>query len=277
MVQEVLFYPLYNDIMAKHIFGYQGRVKFLSHFLEDFFDLDSGTLKDIEILNSVKLDKYNIHDKGLELDILVKFSDGSMLNLEFYSKYGRIAEIKSFVYITHYFRKDLRSGDEYDKVKKMTQINIVKENRMHKTSELVSEYLVINKNDVNDKMLPDLFQIYIFDLDMKCERCYNKNERLIKWQNMFNAVSEEEMKEAIKDDEIMEEIYDEMKSFSKNEWAFEFFNREEFIKAAAAYDAREDNNIEIARNLISLGISVEDISKATNLSLELINNLKNEE
>ena len=37
--EEMLFYPLYNDIMAKHIFGYQGRSKFLIHFLEDFLDL----------------------------------------------------------------------------------------------------------------------------------------------------------------------------------------------------------------------------------------------
>ena len=136
--EEMLFYPLYNDIMAKHIFGYQGRSKFLIHFLEDFLDLEENSLEEITILNSIVLDKYNIHDKGLELDVLVKLVNGDMINLEFYSKYGRIAEIKSFVYITNYFRKELKSGEEYETIKKMTQINIVKKNKIHKTKELVS-------------------------------------------------------------------------------------------------------------------------------------------
>jgi len=51
--EELLFYPLYNDIMAKHIFGYQGRAKFLTYFLEDFLDLDRNSLEEITILNSL--------------------------------------------------------------------------------------------------------------------------------------------------------------------------------------------------------------------------------
>jgi len=64
----------------------------------------------------------------------------------------------------------------------MTQINIVKKNKMHKTKELVSEYLVINKEEPSDQILPDLFQIYIFDLDAENQISYNKSTRLNKWQ-----------------------------------------------------------------------------------------------
>ncbi|MBE6154057.1 MAG: Rpn family recombination-promoting nuclease/putative transposase [Firmicutes bacterium] len=278
--EQVLFYPLYNDIMAKHIFGYQGRAKFLSYFLEDFFDLENGSLSELDILNSLVLDKYNIHDKGLELDVLVKLINGDMINLEFYSKYGRIAEIKSFVYITNYFRKELKAGDEYDSIKKISQINIVKNNKLHKTKELKSEYLVINKEEPSDQILPDLFQIYIFDLDTNNDESYNKNIRLKKWQLMFNATTDKEMCEAIKGDKIMEEIYDEMKRFSKNEWVNDFFNRDEFIKKSAEEDGIEqgtyNRNIEIAKNLLAMDMKDKDISKATGLSLDEINTLKDE-
>ena len=157
----------------------------------------------------------------------------------------------------------------------MTQINIVKKNKMHKTKELVSEYLVINKEEPSDQILPDLFQIYILDLDAENQISYNKNERLNKWQLMFNAATDEEMNNAIKGDKIMEEIYEEMKRFSKNEWVNDFFNRDEFIKKAAEEEGVETRNIEIAKNLLNMNLSVEDISKATGLSLDEINALKN--
>jgi len=83
---------------------------------------------------------------------------------------------------------------------------------------------------------------------------------------MFNATTDEEMKR-----------------FSKNEWVNDFFNRDEFIKKSAEEglelgieQGTQNRNIEIAKNLLNMNLSVEDIAQATGLSPEEINALKNQ-
>ena len=96
---EIILYPLYTDIMSKHIFGYQGRVHLLENLLECLFEKNNGEFKGTIIQNSVRLDKNNVYDKGLEMDIVATLPTGEIVNIEFYSRYDNNSEIKSFMYI----------------------------------------------------------------------------------------------------------------------------------------------------------------------------------
>ena len=206
-------YSLCTDIMAKHIFGYQKHARFLEDLLESMFNLKSGSLNGTIILNSVKLDKMSIKRKDLEMDIIAKLPNGEIINLEFYTKYDKNSEIKSFMYIGRLFSNVLDKGESYNKMNEIKQRNFVKGDNVHNNTELIRKYLVINEKDITDLLQPELFQIYIVDVDQSKKMKYNLGNKFSRWARLIAAESKEEMEKIVKGCEIMEDVYEEMKRF----------------------------------------------------------------
>lgn len=140
---RVKVYPLYSDLMFKYIFGYQENSKFTAHMLESFLNLERGSLKDIKIKNSIKLDRKTVKDKKFETDVLVEIANGELINLEMYTKFDRNSEIKSVMYITSMFSRGLKVADDYNITKGVTQINFVK-TKKNKKEEIIREYYLVN-------------------------------------------------------------------------------------------------------------------------------------
>lgn len=208
---ENKIYPLYSDLMFKYIFGYQKNAKFTASLLESFLGYEVGSLKNIKIINSVKLDNKTINEKKFETDVLVKLPNGELINIEMYTKFDRNAEIKSVMYITSIFASSLEAAKDYNSAKSVTQINFVKDN---KKEEMIKEYLLINQNNIKDKMIPKLFQIFVINVDSKENVRYNKENRIFYlWIKLLNADTEE-IERIAKENKIMEEVVQEMRIFS---------------------------------------------------------------
>ncbi len=230
--------PLYRDLMAKYIFGTEENLIYTSHLLELFFKLKSGTLSNATIRNNVHLSRENINKKGFEMDIVVETSSKEVINIEFYSKYDKNSEIKSFMYITNKFSSSLNVGEKYNQAKKVTQINFVKNNLMHDTGKVTSEYLVINKDDTDDQIVPELFRLFIVDLDQEVNSDYN-NDELMKWIKLIEAETDEEMQEIVKGNKMMEEVYEKMKEFSQEEWVNDYFSKERLVASQHDSELKE--------------------------------------
>ena len=289
-------YSLCTDIMAKHIFGYQKHARFLEDLLESMFKLKSGSLSGTIILNSVKLDKMSIKRKDLEMDIIAKLPNGEIINLEFYTKYDKNSEIKSFMYISRLFSNVLDKGESYNKMNEIKQINFVKGDNVHNNNELIRKYLVINEKDITDLLQPELFQIYIVDVDQSKKMKYNLGNKFSRWARLIAAESKEEMEKIVKGCEIMEDVYEEMKRFSEEGWVGEsYFHPTRLIMsqhlteleeakeksmaeglASGLAEGERNRNIEIAKNMLKDNVEIELIQRYTNLSLEEIKKLKNE-
>ena len=108
---------------------------------------------------------------------------------------------------------------------------------------------------------------YKIDLEYIENKYYNNDEltRREKIFLMFKESNREKLKEISKGDEALSLLYDEKE-------------REEEKKQAEIEYAEEhglNKGIkQTAKNLLSMNMSLEDISKATGLSIEEINNLK---
>lgn len=276
-----MVYPLYTDIVSKYIFGTQENVRFLEDLLESVLEVPAGSLKGLKVLNSVKITKDIVHNKDFEMDILAQTLDGEIINVEFYSKYGKDAEIKNLMYISKTFANQLNKGDSYRLAKKVSQINFVKNITLHNYVEVVNKYIIINEKYPKDSILPDLFQIYIIDMDKKDKNLYNISERLRDWLELIKAESIEDMEKAVMGKPILEEALIEMKKFSKNKWMYGCFNRDRLIKSEHESELIEaeqksfekglnNRNIEIAKKMLQMGLSISDISEATDLSKEEI-------
>lgn len=112
---------------------------------------------------------------------------------------------------------------------------------------------------------------------------------------MFKESNREILKEISKGDKIMDKIYKRLDKLSEDEalsLLYDEKEREEEKRIAEIEYAEEhglnkgiskgieqgisSEKVNIAKNLLSMNMPVEDISKATELSVEEINKLKNE-
>lgn len=128
---------------------------------------------------------------------------------------------------------------------------------------------------------------YKIDLEYIENKYYNNDEltRREKIFLMFKESNREKLKEISKGDKIMDKIYKRLDKLSEDEalsLLYDEKEREEEKKQAEIEYAEEhglNKGIsqgikQTAKNLLSLNMKVEDISKATGLSIEEINNLK---
>ena len=128
---------------------------------------------------------------------------------------------------------------------------------------------------------------YKIDLEYIENKYYNNDEltRREKIFLMFKESNREKLKEISKGDKIMDKIYKRLDKLSEDEalsLLYDEKEREEEKKQAEIEYAEEhglNKGIsqgikQTAKNLLSMNMKVEDISKATGLSIEEINNLK---
>ena len=124
---------------------------------------------------------------------------------------------------------------------------------------------------------------YKIDLEYIENKYYNNDEltRREKIFLMFKESNREKLKEISKGDKIMDKIYKRLDKLSEDEalsLLYDEKEREEEKKQAEIEYAEEhglNKGIkQTAKNLLSMDMKVEDISKATGLSIEEINNLK---
>ena len=128
---------------------------------------------------------------------------------------------------------------------------------------------------------------YKIDLEYIENKYYNNDEltRREKIFLMFKESNREILKKISKGDKIMDKIYKRLDKLSEDEalsLLYDEKEREEEKKQAEIEYAEEhglNKGIsqgikQTAKNLLSMNMKVEDISKATGLSIEEINNLK---
>lgn len=88
MHTKVIYKPLLNDIVFKYIFGYNKNIKYTEYLLELLFNMPLGSLKgNIEIINSLKLNKISFKERGFEVDIRIKINNDKYINLEAYTSF----------------------------------------------------------------------------------------------------------------------------------------------------------------------------------------------
>ena len=137
------------------------------------------------------------------------------------------------------------------------------------------------------------YEKYKVDLEYIREKYYNNN-KLTKKEKLFFMLAEKRrdvLKEISKGDIVMEEVYRKLDELSGEVELSLLYDKEERDKKTKELELEymkekgislglsqgiSSRNKEIVQNLISMNMKVEEISKATGLKIEEINNLKND-
>ena len=277
--------------MFKAVLCTPGNEQILKEFIERILKRKFKTFKII----SPELTKNNIYEKGKYLDVLIK-TDNLFVNIEVNShNYNGLSE-RNFSYIALVYASHIKVGEEYNNDLDFIQINLTV--GLGTKMPEISISKVINKETLKLKVRN--LEIYDVNLDKINSRCYNEDDEY-NFLKMMTASKEELEFLAEKGDGFMKKIKDEVNRINDENYFANFISVEEderkirntyYANGVEEGEARgkrlgekrgeklgekrgkENALIEIAKNLLKVGDSIQKISEVTGLSKEKIKSLQ---
>lgn len=274
------FKGLNYDLCFKYVFSH-------NYILKDFIDsfLRYLSLNVSFYFTNIEAQKYIIpHNKtylGYFGDIVATLDDGTIISLELYkSTFTKSDYNKSFAYMCRLFDKNVIDSKEY-KVRKIISLNLMNGNYKRINKEIVNKYLYSNQKN-HQNIDEENTVMYLVRLDLASNFPYTKDERFINWLKLINATNIKEMEEIGKGDEIMEEAIEFVKKWNNKTPEENLENYIDEAKKMARTKGIEQGleqgsnkaTVKIAKNMLSMDISINDIKKATGLTIKEINKLK---
>ena len=175
------------DIIFKKLFSDKDNEDLLHDFLSSMLEIPYDDIKHIVVENSEILPD-SISGKFSRLDIRMTV-DNRLVNCEMQIAKEEAFRDRSLFYWSKMYSGDLKSGDEYDKLKQSISINIINFNEFD-TPDFHSVFKLINP--LTGEQLTEKCAIHFFELK-KINKQVNKNNRMELWLQLINAESEEEL------------------------------------------------------------------------------------
>jgi len=291
-----------NDKVVKKILTSERREN--REYLARIISAVTGIDKDILICN-MKLVTSEIGTNNNIVDSTVDaiFSDNNeYINIEINYRFGNTTLVKNNVYLYHMILRQLDSSKKYDKVIPAIQININGKDTFGRNEFIYKSMMM----EVNHKIIRDeLLAIYDINLDFLRNIDYTKIKKgsifsLEKILYIFICDNKKLLDYIYQGDKVMEKVRDNFDTYRNDVDDILYYNLEEYNRMldeeeleSARKKAREegleegrqegieqgieqgtkDTLIKTALNLKNIGIPLEQISIATGLTIDEINNL----
>ena len=274
---EKKFIPLYYDKLFKKVFCDDNDLSLLKYLLNQALDINPVdiVIKNAEILGDV------YQTKRTYLDLVVKLDNGTVVNIEVNTNSGECFKDRNFAYECRLVSNNLKPNDQYVDLSKHIQLNL---NINSPQTKPIMNYQLIDLE--TKEVLTDKLQIIHIDVSYYVKKCYNEDiEKLSEFEKLMGLIGskEEEKLKFFKDEKgTLMDIMEKADKFRNDDNIIEAYDYDEMMESLKRREIRDaekkatiDTTNEIAVNLINLNVDVENISKATGLTIEQINALKN--
>ena len=285
------------------MFGDPDNTDKLAYLLSAIFKMPYKDFKDnIVILESEKRVTKNDEKVG-KSDIVLKieFSSFGKINLEMNVGFYKEVIVRNVGYITSHFSSFLKTEDDYSDIKPIIQINFNTYDIDKSSNSIIDLYTLRNNNSHE---LTNMLQIFHINIEKWYKCWYNgdmegyseEDKKLIRMLALFSitnkqdftkCIGETDMEDVTKkdfvntmdelcSDEELENYYGSAEELEKLRRYGEVIIRQEALEeghAEGVLQGQKEKSIEIAKNLLKQNLSIENISLATGLSIEEIQNL----
>ena len=281
--KEKKFISLLSDTTFKHFFKIEDYKEFFNTIIKPIINMD---IKDFELYDA-ELNSGN-EKRDYRLDILL-VSDlvDIVISIEMNQFPSEETKYKDRLYVYSLLAKSLNSGEDIKK-KKVIQINFNKEK--HPYVSKGSFYLM---DKVTNREIKD-FEIYEVYLENYKGIRYNGDNKEEAYLSLFTATSYEELREIAGNDKEALKIVDELERLGLDDKFGVVYDNEMMQKkmintarnwgyddgkadgkAEGLEEGAKAKEIEIAKNLLKDGISIEVVSRNTGLSIGELEDLNN--
>lgn len=302
---EIKLMNLKVDFAFKQLFGKPQSADMLMAFLNALLHR-TGTqaITSVEFFNSEFAGDHE-SDRGARLDVYVRTGAGEFINVEIQLASQKNIPKRTLFYWATIFKAQIRKNNEWQDLPQMITINIVNFTLFHSTNRYHTSYHVYE--DVEHFRLSDVLEIHFVEMT-KFRDLYRTQlsvclqDALERWLLLLDASEQEGIRTGLEaiamSDSTMEKALDLWGEISRDpdNWAA-YISRDKELRdlynlqrqAEDAFDegrqegrqegrkeGRQEANLETARNLLSSGLSIEQIVKATGLSVSDVTKLQEE-
>ena len=278
------FYTCRNDRAFKEVFLNPNNSDLLKALLEFILKIkiDKLEIKKTELLSG------NVNIKDKRVDAIVH-TGNKKIEIEINSQNKDYLHTRSTAYICNIYQSNASVGDTYNEDTDIIQVNLTW--GLGRNNDEMKIYKIMNERG---ELYVKNFIIYEINMDYYDKIWYSKNEEEIK-KNQYMIMLDLDKKELenMPKDKIVDKYITNV-TIVNNDPEFQKYMSEEEdkkkIQNSLLSEAKEegisqgisqgytsginDGIKQTAKNLLSMNMPIEDISKATGLSIEEINKLK---
>lgn len=257
-----------RDIIFKLLFADNRNKDILVDFLKSFLTLPEEEY-DIIVITDPYLKRETLTDKLGIVDVKLTTKSGFMLHIEIQVLEQEELPERIVYYNSKILVTQLKSGEEYDTLKKTVSIAIADFDIL---ADQVGYHHVFHLNELSTGIrFTDIVEINTIELSkIPIE---SDNTKKYEWGAFLKSEKKEEFEMLAKQNPVIKKAYDEVLRLSEDEETQMLYEaREKALKDfnSATKSAIKKREKEIAKNLHEIGLTNEQISKATKLSIEEI-------
>ena len=279
------FYTCRNDRAFKEVFLNPNNSDLLKALLEFILKIkiDKLEIKKTELLSG------NVNIKDKRVDAIVH-TGNKKIEIEINSQNKDYLHTRSTAYICNIYQSNASVGDTYNEDTDIIQVNLTW--GLGRNNEEMKIYKIMNEKG---ELYVKNFIIYEINMDYYDKIWYSKNEEEIK-KNQYMIMLDLDKKELenmpkdkivdkyitnvtiVNDDPEFQKYMSEEEDKKKIQNSLLSEAKEEGISqgyTSGINDGISKEKVSIAKNMLNKNISIEDISDITGLSIEEIENIKN--
>jgi len=269
---------LTTDVVFKMFFADERSKDILLYFLQAVLGLPDDEVSELEILNPT-INKVNIGDRDYIVDVRLKTKSGHTQIFEMQAKTHPAFNERIACSNARTFSTQLKPGDEFTKLKKVTSIVITKFSIFE---DVYDYHNIFEYRTKNGLLFTDFQQIHTLELPKIPKTATTEKDR---WMKFLKIEREEEADMLAQESPIIGKAVLRLKTLSADEEARQLaYEREEGqrIRSTIEKVAREEGRtkgivegkLEVARKLLEINRPISEIIMATELTQEEISTLK---
>ena len=275
------FYTCKNDRAFKEVFLNPNNSDLLKALLEFILKIkiDKLEIKKTELLSG------NVNIKDKRVDAIVH-TGNKKIEIEINSQNKDYLHTRSTAYICNIYQSNASVGDTYNEDTDIIQVNLTW--GLGRNNDEMKIYKIMNEKG---ELYVKNFIIYEINMDYYNKLWYSKNEDEIK-KNLYLIMLDLDKKELenMPKDDIVDKYITNVTIVNDNPEFQKYMSEEEDKKkiqnsllseaketgyTSGINDGISKEKVSIAKNMLNKNISIEDISDITGLSIEEIENIKN--
>ena len=300
-MEEELQITLTNDYAFKRLLGSEENKPLLQDFLECILDLTPQQVIGLEFMDK-ELTKEEFSDKTGILDVKLKLIDGTVIDIEIQASWNASFVKRTLFYWAKMYMADFKAGESYDKLHRCIAINIIADG--FKLNDAIhSEYLLQEKTA--HTILTDVLEVHFLDLQAakraKSEGNAKENRsQLINWLRFIGATDKKERAMIATKSPVLQMLNEKIDVLTLSPTERKLYESRMKLKsdittisetqfsagverglaegkslglAEGEVRGSRQKALETARNLLVIGLSIENIAKATGLTIQEVETL----
>ena len=317
-MEDELQITLTNDYAFKRLLGSEENKPLLQDLLECILDLAPQQVIGLEFMDK-ELTKEELSDKTGILDVKLKLTDGTVIDIEIQASWNASFVKRTLFYWAKMYTADFKAGESYDKLHRCIAINIIADG--FKLNDAIhSEYLLQEKTA--HTVLTDVLEVHFLDLPAAKKakeegNAVGKRSQLINWLRFIGATNRKERAMIATTSPVLQMLNEKIdvltlspterklyESRMKLKSDITTISETQFSagvergkslglaegkslglaegkslglaegKSLGLAEGSRQKALETARNLLVIGLSIENIAKATGLTVQEVETLK---